>query len=65
MRLCPLTRALFHCVLYEFNLMNRYLILILACVGFYTSIQLSTTAIECTTAETQVECAVRAAELVS
>ena len=45
--------------------MNRYLILILACVGFYTSIQLSTTAIECTTAETQVECAVRAAELVS
>ena len=65
MNLCPLLRALFHCVLYKFNLMNRYLILILVGLCSFTAFQLASTAIECTTTETQVECAARAAELVS
>ncbi len=45
--------------------MNRYLILILVGLCSFTAFQLASTAIECTTTETQVECAARAAELAS
>ena len=43
--------------------MLRFIFLVLAGVGFYTAINLSSKAIVCTTTETQVECAARAAEL--